>query len=60
MKWHIKLGEFVKKDKVLATYVFTEKVADATNFIVQRKLKAKFSGTVMELIVKPSEEVLRG
>jgi len=59
LKWHVKPGDVVKKEKLLATYIFTEKV-DASNFIVQRKLKAKFNGKVIELTVKPNDEVLKG
>ena len=60
LKWHVKCGEIVKRDKVLATYIFTEKVTDANNFIVQRKLKAKLDGKIIELTVLPNEEITRG
>lgn len=60
LKWHVKLGDLVKKDKVLATYIFTEKVESSTNFITQRKLKAKFNGKVVEVPVKPNEEISKG
>lgn len=60
LKWHVKPSEVVKKEKVLATYIFTEKITDSENFIVQRKLKAKFNGKVVEMTVNPNEEVSRG
>ena len=44
---------------MLATYIFTEKV-DQSNFIVQRKLKSKFDGEVLELLVNPNDEVKKG
>lgn len=59
LKWHVKQGEIVKTGQVLATYIFTEKV-ESGNFIVQRKLKAKFNGEVIELAVKPNDEILKG
>ena len=59
LKWHVKPGESVKKDKLLATYISTEKV-DQSNFIVQRKLKSKFDGEVLELLVNPNDEVKKG
>lgn len=59
LKWHVKPGESVKKDQLLATYIFTEKI-DKSNFIVQNRLKAKFDGKVVELIVNPNDEVLKG
>ena len=60
LKWHVKQNDSVKKDNVIATYVFTEKIPDPTSFIVQRKLKAKFNGKIVDLSVKPNEDVLRG
>ena len=60
LKWHVIKGEPIKKDSVLATYIFTEKVADANNFIVHRRLKSKCTGSVVELSVNPNEEVQRG
>lgn len=59
LKWHVKAGESVKSGQVLATYIFIEKV-DTSNFIDQRKLKAKFSGKLIELTVKPNDEILKG
>lgn len=59
LKWHVKPGESVKKDKLLATYIFTEKV-DQSNLILQRKLKSKFDGKVLELTVNPNDEVKKG
>ena len=28
LRWHVKQGESIKKDNILATYVFTEKMMD--------------------------------
>ncbi|XP_065676394.1 RNA polymerase II subunit A C-terminal domain phosphatase isoform X2 [Hydra vulgaris] len=60
LKWHVKPNDSVKKDNIIATYVFTEKIPDSSSFIVQRKLKAKFNGKVVDLSVKPNEDVSRG
>ena len=59
LTWHVKQGDDVKKEQVLATYIFTEKVTSG-NFILQRKLKAKFKGKVLEIVVKPNDEVGKG
>lgn len=59
LKWHVKQGETVKKGQILATYIFTEKV-DPEKLMAQCKLKAKLNGKVVELSVKPNDEILKG
>ena len=60
LRWHVKQGESIKKDNILATYVFTEKNDGSSNFITKRKLKAKFNGKVLELSAKPNDEIAKG
>ena len=60
LSWNFKQGDAVKKDNVLATYIFTEKVSDANSFIVNRKLKSKCTGTLKEILFDVNQEVPRG
>ena len=56
LKWHVKQGQEVEKNAVLASYVYSGELSPNT-VNTERKLKSRFQGKVTKILAKQDEEV---
>ena len=57
IKWHVAEGQEVARDAVLASYIYCGG-DDSSTFVSERKLKSRFNGRVVNILVGQNQEAL--